>query len=119
MSPSLFIFYVDNPEATASFYKLLLGQEPVESSPTFAMFRLQSGASLAFWSRHTVEPAPTAEPGGAEIVFPTIDVDAAYADWMARGLRILQTPTDLDFGRAFVALDPDGHRLRVFTPARA
>ena len=28
-----------------------------------------------------------------------------------------QAPTDLDFGRTFVALDPDGHRLRVFAPA--
>jgi hypothetical protein len=23
----------------------------------------------------------------------------------------------MDFGRTFVALDPDGHRLRVFAPA--
>jgi len=23
-------------------------------------------------------------------------------------------PTDLDIGRSFVALDPDGHRLRVY-----
>ena len=30
------------------------------------------------------------------------------------GLKILQTPTDLDFGRTFVALDPDNHRLRVY-----
>ena len=26
---------------------------------------------------------------------------------------------ELDFGRTFVALDPDGHRLRVFAPAGA
>ena len=26
-------------------------------------------------------------------------------------------PTDLDFGRSFVALDPDGHRLRVYAVA--
>jgi hypothetical protein len=25
-----------------------------------------------------------------------------------------QTPTEMDFGTTFVALDPDGHRLRVF-----
>ena len=28
-------------------------------------------------------------------------------------------PTDMEFGRTFVALDPDGHRLRVFAPAAA
>jgi hypothetical protein len=26
-------------------------------------------------------------------------------------------PTKMDFGTTFVALDPDGHRLRVFAPA--
>jgi hypothetical protein len=29
----------------------------------------------------------------------------------------VQPPTDMDFGRTFVALDPDGDRLRVFAPA--
>jgi hypothetical protein len=28
-----------------------------------------------------------------------------------------QAPTELDFGRTFVALDPDNHRLRVFYPS--
>jgi hypothetical protein len=31
-----------------------------------------------------------------------------------RGLPIAQAPTAMDFGPTFVALDPDGHRLRVF-----
>ncbi len=31
-----------------------------------------------------------------------------------RGLTIAQAPSDMDFGRTFVALDPDGHRLRVY-----
>ena len=41
------------------------------------------------------------------------DVDAAHADWAARGIAILQPPEDAEFGRSFVAADPDGHRLRV------
>ncbi len=32
-------------------------------------------------------------------------------------LPIAQPPTAMDFGLTFVALDPDGHRLRVFAPA--
>ena len=44
-------------------------------------------------------------------------VQQLHADWDAKGLRIAQAPTDLDFGHTFVALDPDGHRLRVFAPA--
>ena len=116
-SPNFIILYVDSPEASGAFYSKLLGREPVESSPTFVMFVLDNGFKLGLWSRHTVEPAPAAAGGGAEIVF-ALDtpaaVDATHAEWDGRGLEILQTPTDMDFGRSFVALDPDSHRLRVY-----
>lgn len=36
-----------------------------------------------------------------------------------RGLSIAQAPVAMDFGMTFVALDPDGHRLRVFAPAHS
>jgi predicted enzyme related to lactoylglutathione lyase len=114
--PNFMLLYVDSPAASASFYSDLLGCEPVESSPTFAMFALSSGVMLGLWSRHTVEPQAT-PPGGGEVGFSVPDVDAVYADWEKRGLPLLQPLTDMDFGRTFVATDPDGHRLRVFTPA--
>jgi predicted enzyme related to lactoylglutathione lyase len=44
-------------------------------------------------------------------------VEALHADWQGLGVPIAQPPATLDFGRSFVALDPDGHRLRVFKPA--
>lgn len=115
---SLVILYVDSPPASAAFYARLLGREPIEASPTFAMFNLAFGAALGLWSRHTVEPPATAV-GGGEVAFTAMDVDAVHAKWMAQGLAIVQEPADLDFGRTFVALDPDGHRLRVFAPAAA
>jgi predicted enzyme related to lactoylglutathione lyase len=117
LNPSLVILYVDDPIASAVFYTRLLGQDPAEISPTFAMFALPSGIGLGLWSRHTVEPKATATGGGTEIAFTGDDVDAVHADWAARGLVIAQAPTELDFGRTFVALDPDGHRLRVFAPS--
>lgn len=42
-------------------------------------------------------------------------VDRLYATWRAAGMPIEQQPTVAVFGRTFVALDPDGHRLRVCT----
>ncbi len=116
--PNFVILYVDNPSASAAFYGDLLGKAPVESSPTFAMFALDSGVMLGLWSRRTVEPA-AASGGDGEIAFSVADraaVDATHADWKGRGLPILQSPTEMDFGRTFVAGDPDGHRLRVFFP---
>ena len=113
------LLYVESPAASAAFYQKLLGRPPVEQSPTFAMFPMDSGVMLGLWSRHTVEPAAGAAGGGGEIAVTVRDaaaVDKTHAAWKALGLPILQEPTNLDFGRTFVALDPDGHRLRVFVP---
>jgi catechol 2,3-dioxygenase-like lactoylglutathione lyase family enzyme len=115
--PNFFILYVDDPVKSAAFYQGLLGQAPVESSPTFAMFALDAGVLLGLWSRHTVEPAATLTGGGHEMCFPVegkARVDELYADLKKRGLPIAQAPVELDFGYTFVALDPDQHRLRVF-----
>ncbi|WP_158805188.1 VOC family protein [Acidisoma sp. L85] len=117
--PNLVVFYVDSLAASAAFYRDLLDREPAESSPNFVMFPLSGGMGLGLWARHAVEPAVLAGPGGAEVVFAAEDIDAVHRDWSSRGLRIAQPPTDMDFGRTFVALDPDGHRLRVFAPAAA
>jgi len=113
------LLYVENPARSEAFYADLLGCPAAESSPTFAMFAMASGVMLGLWRREGVRPAAN-PPGGAEIAFAVESraaVDARCADWRARGLNVIQPPTDMDFGRTFVALDPDGHRLRVFAPA--
>ncbi|WMT17140.1 VOC family protein [Serratia fonticola] len=116
-TPSMTMIYVDNPEKSAEFYRQLLGAEPVEQSPTFALFILNNGFKLGMWSKHTVEPAPAATGGGTEICFmceQPQQVDALYQQWRDKGLTIVQSPVELDFGYTFVAADPDGHRLRVY-----
>jgi predicted enzyme related to lactoylglutathione lyase len=118
--PNFLILYVDNPVAAAAFYADLLDRPPIESSPTFAMFALDSGVMLGLWARRTVLPVAAPSASGSELAFSVAGaaiVDATHADWRKRGLSIAQSPTDMDFGRTFVALDPDGHRLRVFAPA--
>ena len=120
--PNLVILYVDSPPASAAFYSDLLGVKPVESSPTFAMFAMESGAILGLWARNTVQPATSVAGGGSELAFTVADagaVRAMHADWNKRGLKIAQTPVEMEFGHTFVALDPDGHRLRVFAAAGA
>lgn len=119
--PNFIILYVDSPTTSADFYAALLGTPPVKSSATFAMFALPSGVMLGLWSRHTVEPAAAQTlGGGSEVAFAVENrnqVTSLYDAWTARGLRIAQKPVDMDFGHTFVALDPDGHRLRVFAAA--
>ena len=120
LDPNFILLYVESPPESARFYADLLGRQPVESSPTFALFALASGAMLGLWSKHTVQPAAAGTGGGGELGFSVANdtrVEELFVAWKGRGLRILQEPTDLDFGRTFVALDPDDHRLRVFATA--
>src|SRR5215470_17571167 len=114
------ILYVDSTAASAAFYTALLGRAPVESSPTFAMFAMDSGLMLGLWSRDTVEPNAAAAPGAGEVAFSVAGDDvvrALHAEWAKRGIKVIQPPTQMDFGFTFTALDPDGHRLRVFAPS--
>ncbi|RYE10662.1 MAG: drug:proton antiporter [Hyphomicrobiales bacterium] len=120
-TPNQILNYVADPAVSAALYSKILGRAPVSASPAFAMFALDNGTILAFWSRDEVEPRATL-PGGSELGFPMPD-DAAvaktHADWVKLGLRIIQQPVQMPFGYTFTAADPDGHRLRVFNPAPA
>lgn len=108
------ILYVNSPESSSHFYQKLLGLKPIKASPTFVMFRLSNGVFLGLWDKSATQP-PVHVPGGAvELNFPADDVDAVHAEWGAQGITILQKPSDMDFGRSFVASDPDGHRIRVY-----
>lgn len=115
-TPSLgfVLLFVENPQKSAHFYEEILEMKPVEVSPTFAMFALKNGVMLGLWSKYTAEPRVEAPAGALEICFPTDDVDALYEVWGKKEVTIAQKPTDMDFGRTFVALDPDGHRIRVY-----
>ena len=119
MNHSFILLYVEEPAASAAFYGRLLGREPIQSSPTFVMFALDSGVMLGLWIRREVEPTAAGGPGSSEVAFSEPGAEAVRARfeiWRKAGIRIAQEPTAMDFGLTFVGLDPDGHRLRVFAP---
>jgi catechol 2,3-dioxygenase-like lactoylglutathione lyase family enzyme len=110
---------VRNPRQSATLYTRLLGCEPVENSESFVLYILPTGLKLGLWIMSEMEPKP-ASPGGIEIAFTEASRGAVletYEEWRALGLRVLQQPTDMDFGFTFVMEDPDGHRLRPFVLA--
>jgi len=116
---SFVLLYVESPPDSATFYSGLLDAPIVDQSPGFAMLPLRDGVMLGLWSRSAAKPKPTGTAGAGEVAFTVADpaaVAAVHDDWSKRGLRIAQVPTKMDFGTTFVALDPDGHRLRVFAP---
>lgn len=113
------LLYVADPPASAAFYARLLELPVAESSPTFAMLALGPGRMLGLWKRDTVLPAATGTPGSSELAWAVADraaVDRRHARWQALGCTALQAPAVMDFGYTFTVQDPDGHRLRVFTP---
>ena len=114
--------YVSDPAASAKFYSELLGIPVVNSGPTFCMLPLRDGVMLGLWLRSDVKPEARSAPGGNEIGFAAANaatVDELHDDWVRRGVKMVQAPTRMDFGHTFVALDPDGQRLRVYSPATA
>lgn len=106
--------FVEKPLKSSRFYQEILGLKPVEESPTFVMFALKNGVLLGLWSKYTAEPRVEGNAGMQEICFPAEDVDALFEALGKKEVTVAQKPTDMDFGRTFVFLDPDGHRIRVY-----
>lgn len=114
------ILYVESPARSVAFYEKVFGQPPVESSANFAMFVAAPGVMLGLWARHDVQPRPATAAGASELAFirgSKDDVNALADEWSKKGVEIVQRPTQMDFGWTFTAVDPDGHRLRVFAPS--
>jgi len=108
------LLFVESPAKSCEFYKMLLQKEPLEASPTFCLFQLENGVQLGCWSRHTAEPRVTSLPATSEICFSDEEVDKVFEAMKAKNIPVLQEVTDMDFGRTFVAADPDGHRIRIY-----
>jgi predicted enzyme related to lactoylglutathione lyase len=115
----LTLLFVANPQKSSLFYQELFEMKPIEESPTFVMFALKNGVHLGLWSKYTAEPRVEAEAGALELCFPTEDVDALYASCGKKQFTVAQKPTEMDFGRTFVILDPDGHRIRIYKLSEA
>ena len=118
--PSTLLQYVRDVAASATVYSGILGKPPVEQSPGFALFLLGDGAALGLWQRDDVQPAVSAQAGAAELamlVAKPETVQQTHDAWRALGVQILQAPVTLEFGHTFVGVDPDGHRLRVYSRA--
>jgi catechol 2,3-dioxygenase-like lactoylglutathione lyase family enzyme len=111
------MLYVADAQRSADFYAGILGKKPLQASPGFSMFALDNGTTLGMWKKETVDPAPEAPAGSGELGFAEstdVAVDERFAQWTGQGMVIAQKPTRMSFGYTFVALDPDGNRLRVY-----
>lgn len=114
--PNSVILYVDDVDASTAFYKATFGEDPIEAFPGFSVFSLKDGFILGLQTKHDIEPKPQPAFGGFELCLSDIsieEVDAIFNDFKARNVPMALPPTRLEFGYTFVALDPDGHRIRL------
>lgn len=117
--PNFILFYVNSPAASVDFYRQIFSCDPIESSETFALFALDHGLMFGCWKRSGVAPQAGEQVGGSEIAIAVDSIDEVsklHQQWQAHKVSIIQAPCDMDFGHTFVAVDPDGHRIRVFKP---
>lgn len=114
------VLIVGDLDRALDFYTGVLGLPLGHRSGDYA--QLQTGATrLAFYTRSAMAnnlamslKAPAANAPGFEIGFKVADVDAAFAELVARGAPPVAPPTDRFWGqRTAYVHDPDGHLVEL------
>ncbi|WP_423372506.1 VOC family protein [Burkholderia sp. LMG 32019] len=118
-TPNLILLYVKDPAESTRFYEKLVGKAPFAQFPTYVAFGFDNGLTLGLWSTQAPDFVSAGTGQRTELAFivkNAAEVDALHDAWREIGVTIEQQPANAVFGRTFVALDPDGHRIRVCTP---
>lgn len=113
MNPKLgmVILHFTDVAQARQFYTEKLGLFVLEHISDDHFVTLQTGGDAQMGL--SGEPGDTVA-GTTEIGFEVNDVDSVYASWQTQGVTLLTQPHDFPFGRAFDALDPEGHRINIY-----
>jgi predicted enzyme related to lactoylglutathione lyase len=118
-TPNLVLLYVADPTVSVAFYQKLFERAPAASFPTYASFEFDNGLNVGLWSTSAKNFVSAGTGHRSELAFMVADearVRELEQSWRALGVTIEQPMHKAVFGPTFVALDPDGHRIRVCTP---
>lgn len=119
LTPNLVLFYVKNPIESAAFYENIFSTKPVALFPTYVAFSFPNGFTFSFWSTSATNFLSEGTGHRSELAFMVEEeqkVQELYDGWRKLGITIEQDLHEAVFGLTFVALDPDGHRIRVCIP---
>jgi len=97
-------FPVSDLKRAVSFYEKILGLEKTDEWPNYVEFNV-GGVQFGF------------EPHGTLEIFLLVDdVDKAYQELKAKGVKFITEPKDMHWGaRAAVFMDPDGNKFTIET----
>ena len=118
MNLGFVILYVRDMGKAKAFYTETLGLPVVEavSGPNFVTVRTTGGSLIALQDKaaSVLPPGKETQPGSVELSFEVDDVDDIWRQWKEKGVEIVTDPTDMPFGRYFMARDPEGHYLSTY-----
>lgn len=119
LMPNLLLFYVEDPLKSAVFYEQIFSTKPVASFPTYVAFSFENGLTFSLWSLHAKNFVSGGTGHRSELSFLVENeekVREIRQNWGELGVHVEQDLHEASFGLTFVALDPDGHRIRVCIP---
>lgn len=100
------------------FYAKAFDCEPKLLSPTFASLEFVDNVKITLKQTTDLTPMSNIKGGGTELSMPISDKNTfenLFATWKSKGIEFAQEIEASVFGFNFVAFDPDGHRIRIFT----
>lgn len=117
--PNLLLFYVKDPLQSALFYEKIFGIKPIASFPTYVAFTFENGLTFSLWSIQAENFISEGTGHRCELSF-MVDTEQTVRklrkQWQELNVTIEQDLHEAKFGLTFVALDLDGHRIRVCLP---
>jgi len=106
-------FFTDDLEGTLTFYRLVLGTDPVAEWPGGAIYAVGDVKVLVHDWTSGMEGGP---PNEDHVAVAVRDLDAACAGLRACGLSLLVEPREFPWGRSAYLRDPDGRLVELTQP---
>ncbi len=110
---------VESVAKSVEFYGGVLGLTVAyRSEPAFALIKVEGGGSIGLLSaeearKEGAEDMTPAQRLGIHVELSTDDLDAAYQEFVERGLTFHAPPHDEPWERVMTGLDPDGYSVEI------
>lgn len=102
------VFYTNNLEKAIAFYRDTVGLEvDYIQEGRFASFKFENGKLGIKQAKEAREV-----PGHQTVFIEVEDIEEAYSQFKAKGIRFEKELTKEDWGTNFSFLDPDGNKLQ-------
>jgi predicted lactoylglutathione lyase len=111
------VLYVEDVQLSMAFYEGVFECQPKLLSPTFAVVEFAENVKVTLKQADALTPSSQVRGGGTELSIPATsraELDNLFEKWKKLSVVFAQEREESVYGVNFVALDPDGHRLRVF-----